>query len=267
MFRRLAEWLLRDPAVEQGLYSSELKRAIRKYGRNSEQALSIRRDHSMALYRRGQADQGLAELSAVIDCRREGVGGDDDLFLRETEFRRVFLQFKMGRFEAMERESRILSDKYDRLLGSGHPHTVGMHEDHALALSKLGRIREAEAEMVEVVAGRAALGGSEDVATLRARISHAECLSALGRYDEAEVAWGALAAVDDRLLRAAHADTLEVKRKHAEALYRLGRGHEAAEEFGEVAAMSATALGAEHPATERASDWRDAILIELDSPS
>lgn len=107
MFRRLTERVLeKDPVIARGFYAEELRFAIRKYGPDSKEALAARRDYAVVLYRCGETEESLAELTAVIDRSRATGGDADDAFLRDAETRRVKVQFAMGRFEEMERECR-----------------------------------------------------------------------------------------------------------------------------------------------------------------
>jgi eukaryotic-like serine/threonine-protein kinase len=267
VFRRLIMRVVRrDPRIAVAYYDRGLKFAVRRYGPDSKEALAVRQDYALALHRCGETEKVLAELSAVINRGRVEGGNADDVFLREAELRHEHLQFTVGRFDEMERESRVLSEKYDRVLGPDHPHAVTAHEDHVVALLSLGRFREGEAEIAGVVARRTAAGGSDDADTLRARRHRAACLSALGRHGEAETAWRELAEAKGRLLGETHAGTREAREKHANALYKLGRRQEAAAEYGELAVLSASALGADHADTRRVRGWQADILQGIGNP-
>lgn len=198
MFRRLADWAFHDLAAARGTYLAAAERAARRHGPDSQLALVARVDYALVLYRTGPAEQGLAEMSAVIERRRAAGGGSGDSFLRVLEIRRAGLLFQMGRFDEVERECRALAEKYEGMLGVGDAQTLRAYTDHWRVLAKLDRLKEAAVETGEVAARLAAERASDDGAVLRVRTAHAECLSALDRWDEAEVEWGDLAVVKER---------------------------------------------------------------------
>lgn len=263
MARRVPEWVKRNPGLALAIYSGKLKRARRRYGPDSDQALAARRDYGNVLYRCGEMENAVAELSAVIDRRQAGGADVEDTFLREAEIQREHMMLKMGRLEEVEQICRSLSEKYDRGLGLNHPHSIRVHEDHAVALGEMGRLQEAELELADVVARRASRGEGDDAAVLDARTSHAETLWALGRYAEAEIVWSELAEIRERSLGKAHAETLKAQEKHANTLYKLGMREKAATEYGEIAALFASNLGADSADAQRTRGWQVRILREL----
>ncbi len=66
------------------------------------------------------------------------------------------------------------------LLGPRHRDTLAVLENHAIALYRLGRFAEAEAELAALVAARQAGPGPDDPDTRRARDWHAAARRELG---------------------------------------------------------------------------------------
>ena len=253
-----------DPEFAVMYYENGSRRAERKYGADSPQALNVRQEYAVALHRTGKSEKAEAELAAVI-ARRDPTSNVGDEFTRYAKTWHARVLYALSRFDEAEPEWRELSAECDHLLGVNHPDAIDAHEYHALTLARLSRFAEAEAEMADV-AEKWAADGSDAAATLQARTAQAVYLDTLGRWEESESAWRKLAEAKGRVLGSNHADTIAARERLAVALYEQQRLREAAAEYGEVMALRAIALGADHPDTKRAQGWRADIMRELDGP-
>jgi tetratricopeptide (TPR) repeat protein len=249
----------RDPAVAASLYRREAARQERLYGPDDQRTLMSRSNYAIALHKCGNSAAAEAELAALIERQGEDWNREDK-FARVLRAWHADILFHMGHFEAAERGWRMLSDVNDRVLGSSDPESLDAHQNHAIALRKLGRLEESKEELEEVVLQRATASGSDSDLTLKARKSYAEVLSALGDAARSENMWGLLSAAYDRSLGDSNPEALLAHEMHAEALYKLGRIQEAAAEFGKVAADREVVLGRSHALTVRAQAWRDTAL-------
>lgn len=110
MYRRLIDWAFHDLAVARGTYLAAAERAARRHGPDSQLALVARVDYALVLYRTGLKEQGLAEMSAVIERRRAAGGGPGDSFLRVIEIRRECLLVQAQRFDEAEQEYRAVGE-------------------------------------------------------------------------------------------------------------------------------------------------------------
>jgi eukaryotic-like serine/threonine-protein kinase len=253
----------RDPKFAVVYYKKESKRAERKYGADAPQALNLRQEYAVALYRIGQNEKAEAELAAVI-ARRDPASDVSDAFTRYAKIWHARVLYALGRFDEAETEWRELSAECDRLLGPHHPDAIEAHEEHAVTLARLDRI--AEAETAGVVENRTAVAGRDDTRTLNSRTSQATYLDMLDRRPESEAAWRGLAEAKGRVLGSDHLDAIVACERLAVSLYAQRRPQEAADEYREVAALRAAVQGADHPDTKRARDWHATILRDLEGP-
>jgi hypothetical protein len=138
-----------------------------------------------------------------------------------------------------------------RELGPDHRATLRAQADHAVALSKLGELQQAEAELTEVITR---LNSLPDDARLLADVRrwHHHVLVQLDRVPETEADARFLAGSYARQLGPGHPDTLHWRQLTAAALWDAGRRDEATAEMADVAARRAAAQGASHPDTLRA---------------
>ena len=139
-----------------------------------------------------------------------------------------------------------------RELGADHRATLRAQADHAVALSKLGELQQAEAGLTEVITRLNSL--PDDDARLLADIRrwHHHVLVQLGLVPETEADARFLAGSYARQLGPDHPDTLHWRQLTAAALWDAGRRDEATAEMADVAALWAAAQGASHPGTLRA---------------
>jgi hypothetical protein len=146
-------------------------------------------------------------------------------------------------------------DLCTRELGPDHKTTLRNLNDHAIALSELGELQQAEAELTQVITRLNALEDADARLVLSARMWHHQVLRKLGRASETEADARFVADSSARVesctrrLGPDHADTLQWREVAAEALWEAGRRDEARAEMSDVAARRAATLGPEHPDT------------------
>lgn len=119
----------------------------------------------------------------------------------------------------------------------------------AYLLDDLGRAREAEPILSEVIALRQGVIGSEHPDTLEARNNLALVLDAQGKSTAAEQEHRRVLALRERVLGPEHSDTLESRNNLALSLDSQGKYLEAEQEHRAVLAIREHILGPEHPAT------------------
>ena len=138
-------------------------------------------------------------------------------------------------------------DLCTRELGPYHRHTLRNLTHHAIALSKLGELQEAEAELTEVITRLNTLGDGDAGLLLTARLWHHHVLRELGWVSETEADARFAADSYARQLGPDHPDTLRWREQTAVALGEAGRHDEARAEMADVAARRAATQGPEHP--------------------
>jgi hypothetical protein len=197
----LPDWVKRnaerDPGFAVMLFEKESRRAERKYGAHSPQALKLRQQYAVALHQDGQNEKAEAELAAVIARRGLELDAGNE-FTQSARFWHARVLYALGRFDDAEHEWREVAGECDRLLGADHQDAIDAHENHAVTLARLDRVAEAEAEMAGVVQKKTAASGTDDAATLGSRTSQAVYLDILGRRPESEAAWRSLADAKSR---------------------------------------------------------------------
>ena len=140
-------------------------------------------------------------------------------------------------------------DLCTRELGPYHRHTLRNLTHHAIALSKLGELQEAEAELTEAITRLNTLGDGDAGLLLTARLWHHHVLGELGWVSETEADARFAADSYARQLGPDHPDTLRWREQTAVALGEAGRHDEARAEMADVAARRAATQGPEHPDT------------------
>ena len=141
-----------------------------------------------------------------------------------------------------------------RRYGADHRYVMNAHLHHAVALNKLGRYQEAEAEIADVIASWQNTENVSEIAMMCARAWHVEVLNAMGRLANAEEDLRALCEWRSRSLGPRHPDTLDTREAYAVALYNTGRREEAEEEAVDVAWKRLIVLGPGHPDASKV--WR-----------
>jgi tetratricopeptide (TPR) repeat protein len=141
-----------------------------------------------------------------------------------------------------------------RQYGAEHRYVMNAHLHHAVALNKLGRHQEAEAEIADVIARWQNTEDVSEIAMMCARAWHVEALTAMGGLADAEEDLRALCEWRSRSLGPRHPDTLDTREAYAVALYNTGRREEAEEEAVDVAWKRLIALGPGHPDASKV--WR-----------
>jgi tetratricopeptide (TPR) repeat protein len=142
--------------------------------------------------------------------------------------------------------------KNSRELGPYHRATLRAQAGHAVALSKLGELQQAEAELTEVIIRLNPLDDGDARLLLDVRRWHHHILAKLGWVSESEADARFAAEWYARQLGPDHPDTLQWRQLTAVALWDIGRHDEAIAEMAEVAARRAATQGASHPDTLQA---------------
>ena len=144
------------------------------------------------------------------------------------------------------------SRRAQRKDGAASPRTLNLRKEYAVALHRVGRNEEAEAELTAMIAERGPMPNANDKSARSARIWHARLLYELGRFTEAEAEWRELSAEYDRLLGADHSDAIETHEEHAATLAKLDRLAEAEAEQADVVEKLTAANGTDAPYTLQA---------------
>jgi len=139
--------------------------------------------------------------------------------------------------------------RYSRDLGPYHLATLCAQADHAVAVSKLGELQQAEAELTEVIIRLDPLVDGDARLLLDVRRWHYHVLVELGWVAETEADARFVAESYARQLGPGHPDTLQWRRMTAVALWEAGRRDEATAEMADAAARLAATQGAGHPDT------------------
>jgi hypothetical protein len=142
--------------------------------------------------------------------------------------------------------------RYSRDLGPYHLATLRAQVDHAVAVSKLGELQQAEAELTEVIIRLNPLVDGDARLLLDVRRWHHRVLVELGWVAETEADARFVAESYARQLGSGHPDTLHWRRMMAVALWEAGRRDEATAEMADAAARLAATQGANHPDTLQA---------------
>ena len=119
----------------------------------------------------------------------------------------------------------------------------------AYSLNDLGKAREVEPILRDVIVVRERVLGSEDANTLVSRNNLAIALGEQGKFAESEAQHRSVIAIQSRTLSPEHPDTLQSRNNLATALHDLGKYSEAEAEHRAVLAISERVLGHEHPTT------------------
>ena len=127
--------------------------------------------------------------------------------------------------------------------------TLRAQADHAVALSKLGELQQAEAELTEVIIRLNPLADGDGPLLLDVRLWHHHVLVQLGWVSESEPDARFAAGWYARQLGPDHPDTLLWRRLTAVALWEAQRRDEATAEMADVAARLTATLGPDHPDT------------------
>lgn len=165
-----------------GRLEGDVWKLSRKYGPGSNRVNAARMKYAQALFECGEYERARDEFSEVVKQKRAAGLDVRDGFLQGSEIGYGNSQIRLENFEEAEREFREMAGRFDRVLGSGHADSIGMHDSHAMMLFKLGKIKEAEQEAAVVVSRRVA---AQDPDAARAREVHAVYLRALERSADA----------------------------------------------------------------------------------
>jgi eukaryotic-like serine/threonine-protein kinase len=138
---------------------------------------------------------------------------------------------------------------YSRRLGAYHRTTLHAQVNHAVALSKLGELQQAEAELTDVIIRLNPLDDDDARLLLQARLWHHHVLARLGWESEVEADARFVAESYASQFGPDHPDALHWRQLDAVALWNDGRHDEATAEMADVAARRAATQGATHPDT------------------
>jgi hypothetical protein len=159
----------------------------------------------------------------------------------------------------MRRDPQVAAGFYDleaarnsRELGPSHRATLRARADHAVALSKLGELQQAEAELTAVILRLDPLVDGDARLLLDARRWHHYVLIQMDWVSQTEADARFAAESYARQLGPDHPDTLHWRQLTAVALWEAGRRDEATAEMAGVAGRWAAAQGANHPDTLQA---------------
>ena len=146
-----------------------------------------------------------------------------------------------------------------RTLGPYHRATLRAQADHAIALSKLGELQQAEAELTEVIIRLNPLDDGDAQLLLDVRCWHHHVLVRLGWVSESEADARFAAESYARQFGPDHPDTLHWRQMTAAALWNAGRHDEAIAEVAGIAARRTSTQGATHPDTLQAEQMLSAM--------
>jgi Tetratricopeptide repeat len=107
--------------------------------------------------------------------------------------------------------------------GQEHEAILTLRCHHAISSRYLGRYREAESELREVLSAQRMLLGADDPATLATQQEAARVVANLGRYAESEMACREVLAARQRVLGPDNLDTLITRHYLARAMTEQGR--------------------------------------------
>ncbi|WP_431771162.1 SAV_2336 N-terminal domain-related protein [Streptomyces cucumeris] len=189
--RTLAPFAGRLVAAGWPHYADALCQAIRTTIGWLEPAVDLEsrnlRGHlALALNQLGKHDEAERHLRDVvaISGREHGEHHDYTLFARSYL---IDLLEDAGRVEAAEEECRALLESWERRGHGDYGRTVyGLCLQRGRMLLNLGRVVEAERELLAAAVGRDGMLGPRHFDTVNARAWRATALERLGRYDEAE---------------------------------------------------------------------------------
>jgi hypothetical protein len=142
-----------------------------------------------------------------------------------------------------------LAARYSRDLGPYHLATLCAQANHAVALSKMGELQQAEAELTEVIIRLDPLADGDARLLMDARRWHYHVLVQLDWVAETEADARFVGESYARQLGPDHLTTLHWRRMTAVALWEAGRRDEAKSEMADAAARLAATQGANHPDT------------------
>ncbi|MEU8823420.1 SAV_2336 N-terminal domain-related protein [Streptomyces sp. NPDC048636] len=171
--------------------ADELCREIRATIARLEPAVDLEsrnlRGHlALALNKLGKHDEAERQLRDVVAISAEEHGADHEYTLFARSYL-VDLLEDAGRAAGAEEECRALIGTWERRGHAEHLRTVlSLRLQRGRMLLTLGRVTEAERELLTVAVGRGALFGACHFDTVNARAWRATALERLGRYDEAE---------------------------------------------------------------------------------
>ena len=149
-----------------------------------------------------------------------------------------------------------------RELGPYHGATLRAQADHAVALSELGELQQAEGELTEVIIRLNPLVDGDARLLLDVRRWHHHVLVQMDWVSETEADARFVAEWYTRQLGPDHPDTLQWRQLTAVALWDAGRRDEATAEMADVAARRASTQGASHPDTLQAERVLSAMTSE-----
>ncbi|CAE7123276.1 unnamed protein product, partial [Rhizoctonia solani] len=159
-------------------------------------------------------------------------------------------------------ETQVL-DARKRVLGEGHPDTLGSINTLAVLYSKLGQYEEAMKLEVQVIDARGRLLGEEHPDTVGSINNFAVVCSKMGRYDAAERLGVQVLDIYKQLLGEEHVVTLGSMNNLAVVYSDLGRYGEAEQLEVQVLDTRKRLLGEEHPDTLSSMDNLAAIYLDL----
>ena len=173
------------------LYDSSLANAREALPDSHWLIAMICRAYGQALVRFGRHAEGEEMLAEAIDRFRalgneEGsrLGGVDVLRLRaETHLAESW--YESGRLEESERLSAEVRRQYEVGLGEHHARTLQAVENHAVVLSRIGRLTEAETELLRVAAAYDEMFDTPNDNRFMAHLNLASVVQRQGRWDDA----------------------------------------------------------------------------------
>ena len=245
---------------------------------------------AVVLLGQGHFAQAEAELAAHLAAQISSLGADHP-HTRQTRRTLAGLLIDLGRYEqaevalravlagpgtdplstrrrlaqAIALQGRLREAEAELIaLLADHPDPLSIRLDLAGVLAEQGQYERAEAELLAVLEAQTSRLGAEHRDTLQTRHSRGDLLREQGRFDLAEAELRAVAVARAALLGDEHPDTVATRYSLGNVLREQAQHAVAEAEFRAVLAAQVARLGADHPDSLRTRHSLAAVLREQD---